>query len=65
MRVVRGSVGPSGLGLLMLPAPHAQDEAKTELLDSTDASVAGWGSDEEKAGRPRDHEEDKVGVVLS
>ncbi|KAM7084706.1 V-type proton ATPase 116 kDa subunit a 3 isoform 1-T2 [Molossus nigricans] len=42
---------------------QAQDEAKTELLNSTDASVAGWGSDEEKAGRPRDQEEDKF--VLS
>lgn len=40
-----------------------QDEAKTGLLDSPDASVAGWGSDEEKAGPPGDQEEAKF--VLS
>ncbi|XP_045429729.1 V-type proton ATPase 116 kDa subunit a3 [Pipistrellus kuhlii] len=40
-----------------------QEEAKTGLLDSADASVAGWGSDEEKAGYPGDHEEAKF--VLS
>lgn len=40
-----------------------QDEVKTGLLDSPNASVAGWGSDEEKAGHPGDQEEAKF--VLS
>ncbi|XP_024429865.2 V-type proton ATPase 116 kDa subunit a 3 [Desmodus rotundus] len=38
-------------------AGQLQDEVKTGLLDSTDASVAGWGSDEEKAGCSGDQEE--------
>lgn len=53
-----------GGGLLMLPAPHPQDEDKSGILDSSDASVAGWGSDEEKAGCPGDQEEAEVGVVF-
>lgn len=44
-------------------SPQPQDEGKTGLLDSPDASVAGWSSDEEKAGHPGDPEEDKF--VLS
>lgn len=46
----------------MPPTPH-QDETKTGLLDSPDASTAGWGSDEEKAGCPGDQE--KAEFVLS
>lgn len=61
----RGQRGPVWAGLLTLPTPHTQEEAKTGLLDAADASVAGWGSDEEKAGYPGDHEEAKVGVVPS
>ncbi|XP_045711182.1 V-type proton ATPase 116 kDa subunit a3 [Phyllostomus hastatus] len=38
-------------------AGQVQDEVKTGLLDSGDPSVAGWGSDEEKAGCSGDHEE--------
>ncbi|XP_054426492.1 V-type proton ATPase 116 kDa subunit a 3 [Pteronotus mesoamericanus] len=38
-------------------AGQLQDEVKTGLLDSTDTSVAGWGSDEEKAGCSGDQEE--------
>lgn len=53
--------GPWDWGLLMLPAPHPQDEDKTGLLDSSAASVSGWGSDEEKAGCPG-NQEAKVGV---
>ncbi|XP_036918407.1 V-type proton ATPase 116 kDa subunit a3 isoform X2 [Sturnira hondurensis] len=44
-------------------AGQLQDEVKTGLLDSTDSSVAGWGSDEEKAGCSEDQEEAKF--VLS
>ncbi|XP_036991289.2 V-type proton ATPase 116 kDa subunit a 3 [Artibeus jamaicensis] len=38
-------------------AGQLQDEVKTGLLDSTDGSVAGWGSDEEKAGCSENQEE--------
>lgn len=44
-------------------AHHQPDETKTGLLDSPDASTAGWGSDEEKAGCPGDPE--KAEFVLS
>ncbi|KAM5317989.1 V-type proton ATPase 116 kDa subunit a 3 isoform 1-T2 [Glossophaga mutica] len=37
-------------------AGQLQDEVKTGLLDGTDTSVAGWGSDEEKAGCSGDQE---------
>ncbi|KAM8816040.1 V-type proton ATPase 116 kDa subunit a 3 isoform 1-T2 [Rhynchonycteris naso] len=36
---------------------QTEDELKTGLLDSNDASVAGWGTDEEKAECPGDQEE--------
>ncbi|XP_058545845.1 V-type proton ATPase 116 kDa subunit a 3 isoform X2 [Neofelis nebulosa] len=38
------------------PAGRQPDEDKSEILDSSDASVAGWGPDEEKAGCPEDGE---------
>ena len=48
----------------MSPALHPQDEDKSRILDSSDTSVAGWGSDEEKAGCPGNSEEAEVGVVF-
>ncbi|XP_039091395.1 V-type proton ATPase 116 kDa subunit a3 [Hyaena hyaena] len=36
------------------PAGRQPEEDKSGILDSSDASVAGWGSDEEKAGCPGD-----------
>ncbi|XP_029812185.1 V-type proton ATPase 116 kDa subunit a isoform X2 [Suricata suricatta] len=36
------------------PAGRQPEEDKTRMLDSSDASVAGWGSDEEKAGCSED-----------
>ncbi|XP_049497994.1 V-type proton ATPase 116 kDa subunit a 3 isoform X1 [Panthera uncia] len=38
------------------PAGRQPDEDKSEILDSSDASVAGRGPDEEKAGCPEDGE---------
>ncbi|XP_066108336.1 V-type proton ATPase 116 kDa subunit a 3 isoform X1 [Saccopteryx bilineata] len=43
---------------------QTEDELKTGLVDSNDASVAGWGTDEEKAGCPGDQEEFVLSEVL-
>ncbi|XP_005631451.1 V-type proton ATPase 116 kDa subunit a3 [Canis lupus familiaris] len=39
------------------PTGRQPDEDKSRILDSSDTSVAGWGSDEEKAGCPGNSEE--------
>ncbi|XP_027973732.1 V-type proton ATPase 116 kDa subunit a isoform X2 [Eumetopias jubatus] len=39
------------------PTGRQPEEDKSGILDSSDASVAGWGSDEEKVGCPGDREE--------